>query len=176
MPTQNRKPFPRNDFFPNPNTMTPQRRLVYLIETRKKLQTKYRTSYHNVIKALELSKSETDPAIASLTPEQRTQLQEGLLAARDDVARGFTQTIILFENTINELAPGTYPRGGGPLGSFDLGEWFKDVCDWLADLIDDIADVFDDLGMDSVAAAMHEGADAVEWVGEKGNELLHPDK
>ena len=175
MPTSPRTPFPRRVFLPRPNSLPPPQRVVYLINTRQKLRNKYRTSYHGVVTALEALRSETDPVIANLTAEQQSQIEKALLEARDEVARGFTQTIKLFENTANELVPGTFPRGAEPFGSFDLGEWIEGVCEWLADLLDDLADVFDDFGLDFIGDGLRAAGDGVEWLGGQASEVSHPE-
>ncbi len=176
MPSHERVPFPRHEYLPRPSTLPPPQRLVRLIDTHRNLQKKYRTSYQGVLKALDAIKSETDPGIAHLTPEQRTQIKKALLQARDEVARSFTQTIQLYENTINELAPGTFPRGDEPFGSFDIGEAIESAFSWLADLMRDVGDVFDDFGLGLVADALNAGADGVEWAGKQANDVLHPDE
>lgn len=176
MPDQIRAPFPREKFIPSFSTMPQPERLVYLIETRQELKKKYRTTYQNVIKALNAVRSKTDPTIAEMTSEQLAILEDHLVKARDEVARGFTQTVKLYENTANELFTGVFPHGPQPLGSFDLSDWIEKICGWIAGLLREIGDVFGHLGMPEVEAGLDWAADGIEWLGDKAGELLNPEE
>lgn len=151
-------------------------RLLYTIETRQELKKKYRDTYQGVIKALNAVRSKTDPAIAEMTSEQLAILEDYLVKARDEVARGFTQTIKLYENTANELFSGIFPREPQPLGSFDLEDWIEKICGWIAELLREIGDVFGHLGMPEVEAGLDWAADGIEWLGEKARDLLNPEE
>ncbi len=169
-------PFPRGMFFPNIDVMTQQERLVFMIEARMKMKEKYGVAYRNVIKAIEVVESDTEPAIAALNNEQSTELKHQLRIVRDSIAKGFTQTISRFENSANELASGTFHRDSGVFMDYeDDGneDWLEEFLEWLSDLLHDLADVFDDIGMGFIGDVMREIADASDWLNAQRERARH---
>ena len=122
-PTRGLSPINRDLFFPPRETRTDAMRLRRLIEGRQTLIRRYGIAYGGVANTLQQVRDGSHPAVSQMTAAQRAEVEQQLLAARDEVARGFTQAIARAENDANELAPGTFPRGDEPFQSFDLGEW-----------------------------------------------------
>lgn len=172
MPENKKIPFPRHEFIRPLNELAPPQRLLRLIDTHQKLKKKYQKSYHSVIEAMDALQSGSYPGLAAMSAEQRETINKALLDARDEIARGFTQIIKLYETAINELAPDTFPKEKEPYGSFDLGQWIEEAAEWLSDLLHDVADIFEDFGLSEMEYYVDEAAYAVEWVGGRAREIL----
>ena len=169
-PTTGLRPINRDLFFPTNDLQAPAMRLRRLIEGRQTLIRRYDIAYGGVADTLRQVRDVSHPAVARMSAAQRAEVEAQLLAARDEVARGFTQAIARAENDANELAPGTFPRGDEPFQSFDLGQWVEDVLEALVDLFHALADLFDAFGWDAGAAAMDgagDGLDALDRYGEE---------
>jgi hypothetical protein len=166
--------FPIHMFRSDPLTLSTPERVRYLIETRSKLKTMYGRSYRRILNAIKTVKDGTDPGLAEFTEEQLSTLERYLIKARDETARGFSQTISLFEITTNELAPGTFLVGNRPVTSFDFGDWLEKVCDWVVNLLHDIADIFHDVGMDSVGDGIDASADWLYQLEQYAKQQMNP--
>lgn len=159
MPISEKKSFPREMFLSTPNTT--EKRLVYIIETRKKFQGDYKKCYRNILEVLKTVQSETDPVITNLTDEQQKVLKDYLVDARNDVAKIYSQMIFAMENIANELSPGLFPRGEEPFRSGDVDFWDA-LLEWLSTLLDEIADVLEHLGLDGPAGLCREASDLLD--------------
>jgi hypothetical protein len=145
-------------------------RLRRLIEGRQMLIRRYGIAYGGIADTLQQVRDGSHPAVSQMSAEQRAEVERQLLAARDEVARGFTQAIARSENDANELAPGTFPRGDEPFQSFDLGEWVEQILEGLISILEGLADIFDAFGWDAGAAAMQAGADGLDALDRYGEE------
>lgn len=175
MPENKKIPFPRHKFIRPLNELAPPQRVLRLINTHQELGRKYQKSYHSVFEAIGALQSESYPGLASMSDEQREIINKNLLDARDEIARGFTQTIKLYETTINELLPGTFPKKKEPYGSYDLEEWIYGVLGWLCDVLHEIADVFEVFGFPEMAEGIDGAADAIEGMREAFSDINDPD-
>lgn len=162
------RPIP--DLRPVVATMTDGQRLRHLIEGHQRFTAAYGRAYGNVVDALETVRAGRHPQIAALPQEKRDELEATLRDQRDEVARGFTQSLLTIENAANELMPGTFPRADEPFTSFDLGEWFGKVLDWLREGLDLFGDFFDAVGLDTIGDGLHWAADRLDDLHDFGAE------
>jgi hypothetical protein len=163
-------PINRDLFFPIRETQTEAIRLRRLIEGRQMLIRRYGIAYGGVTETLQQVRNGNNPAVSQITAEQRAEVEQQLLSARDEVARGFTQVIARAENDANELAPGTFPRGDAPFQSFDLGEWAEKILETLIDILEGLAAIFDAIGWDIAEEAMETAANMLRWLDRYGEE------
>lgn len=156
-------PFPRRKFIPDPITLPKPQRLRYLVETRVKLKKHYQGTYSKVVDIIDTVKTDSEISLGELTPQQKENLLDQLLESRSEVAKFYSQALLVFENMANEVAPGTFPRDDVPTTSGDFWDWVDDALEWLADLFSELADVFDHFGWD-------DGADGFDWVSDRIND------
>lgn len=160
MPDSILTPFPRRDFIPDPITLPRPERLRYLIETHVKLKKQYRDSYSSVVDIIDTVQSDTELSLSALNQQQKDKLLDRLTESRNEVAKFYSQAILVFENMANEIAPGTFPKDDAPTGSGDFWDWVDDALEWLADLFREVGDVFGHLGWEDGEAGM-------DWVGDR---------
>ena len=161
-------PFPRRDFIPDPITMPRPERLRYLIENHGKLKRRYRDSYSSVVGIIETVSEGRELSLSEITPVQKETLMKNLVDSRNEIAKSYSQALLVFKNMANELVPGTFPIADTPTTSGDFWDWIDSALGWLAGLFREIGDVFGHFGWDAGEAGMDQIAD---WTDDLRNAL-----